>query len=90
MSRADDKYTDMEVALTDEWLKQERKEQLTYADAIKYGYEQAIEDIKADAIDGVIFGNKFFRQKNISLENLTVEQYDRLKGFGEHVKVVIL
>ena len=58
--------------------------------AFAKGYEQAMADLKADAIDGVIFGSKFFRQKNISLENLTVEQYDRLKDFGEHVKVVIL
>ena len=59
-------------------------------DTIVRAYEQAITDFKADAIDGVIFGSMYFRQKNISLVNLTIEQYDKLKGFGEHVKVVIL
>mgnify|MGYP007122102682 CR=1 FL=1 len=45
MSRQDDKYIDMEVALTDEWLKQGKLRELTFADAIKYGYEQAKQDL---------------------------------------------
>ena len=43
MSRPDDKYTDMEVAFIDEWTKQGKSvRDLTYADAIKFGYEQAM------------------------------------------------
>ncbi len=46
MSRPDDKYTDMEVALTDEWLKQGKLRDLTFADAIEYGYKQAVQDLE--------------------------------------------
>ena len=44
MSRANDKYVDMEIALTDEWLKQGKLSELTFADAIEYGYNQASKD----------------------------------------------
>lgn len=56
----------------------------------KAGAQWDREQMMKDAISGVIFGSRYFRQKNISLTNLSEEQYDKLKDFGEKVKVIII
>lgn len=48
------------------------------------------EQMMKDAISGYIFGSRYFRQKNVSLTNLSEEQYDKLKDFEERVKVIII
>lgn len=54
------------------------------------GAEWQKEQMMKDAISGIIFGSRYFRQKNISLTNLSEEQYDKLKDFGERIKVIII
>ena len=59
-------------------------------DACRYGAILQKEQMMKDAISGFIFGSRYFRQKNISLINLSEEQYDKLKDFGERIKVIIV
>ena len=54
------------------------------------GAEWQKEQMMKGAISGIIFGSRYFRQKNISLTNLSEEQYDKLKDFGERIKVIII
>ena len=58
--------------------------------AYEEGYNEALKDIREDAIEGVIIGNAYFREKQIELPMLPVEQYDKIGDFGSKVKLVIL
>lgn len=58
--------------------------------AFEAGAQWDREQMMKDAISGFIFGSRYFRQKNISLTNLSEEQYDKLKDFGERIKVIII
>jgi hypothetical protein len=58
--------------------------------AFQGGAEWQREQMMKDAISGFIFGSRYFRQKNISLTDLSEEQYDKLKDFGERIKVIII
>lgn len=56
--------------------------------AFKAGAQWQRDQMMKDAISGIIFGSRYFRQKNIALTNLSEEQYDKLQDFGERVKVI--
>ena len=90
MSRADDKYIDMEIALTDEWLKQGRLTELTFADAIEYGYKQAKEEMMKDAVEVEVFDDwQYGKDADRIVQPAIKLRCPELK-IGQKVKVIII
>lgn len=80
------------AALGARWQRDRDQKELQIAEehGILTGMNMEREKMMKDAISGFIFGSRYFRQKNISLTNLSEEQYDKLKDFGERIKVIII
>lgn len=67
-----------------------KREGFAFHVGFKNGAKWQKEQMMKGAVSGTIFGSRYFRQKNISLTNLSEEQYDKLKDFGERIKVIII